>query len=433
MRFLGTQRSKIFSVNELVRFRKTVCVSVANQSISSGTNFAIGVYLATTFRSSEFGLYGIGFAAALLYAGVANALVITQMVVHLPEQPEAGRASYATRMLILLSALSSMAAMAMLAVFIIMSRLGLEDYWLPLLTCTTVAAICHVFKDFFVRYAYSRRREGGALLVNASVAVAALLGFIFLVVSGHPRTAVAALWIYALSQMVGALVGLLLADLSLAATSRSSVKMDVRQAWNGGRWALGGTAVIWLQSQAYVYISAATVGPVAVAYANAAKLFISPFQFLSPAISQLMLPRLASLKSLDLGRLLRVAQAYGAIMVAGGILYLVILSLAFPHLESLIFEGKYDRIGWGVAAWGGVLVTQIARESASTTLLALREFRSLMLSNSGSAVAAILATYFLARQYGASGAISGVAVGEAIFAYLIWRRVSAASAPSRPG
>ena len=92
-------------------FGKALSISVINQVVSSGTNFALGIYLVRALTPTEFGLYGIGFAIALLYSGVGNALLLTQMVVHVPDKANEDKLHYAARVLVLAAVFSLLTAL----------------------------------------------------------------------------------------------------------------------------------------------------------------------------------------------------------------------------------------------------------------------------------------------------------------------------------
>jgi len=65
-------------------------------------NFLFGLYLVRNLPPVEFGLYGIGFAITLFYAGIGNAMFLTQMVVHIPNKAAEDREPYAARICLIM-------------------------------------------------------------------------------------------------------------------------------------------------------------------------------------------------------------------------------------------------------------------------------------------------------------------------------------------
>ena len=179
---------------------KALSISAINQVVSSGTNFALGIYLVRVLTPTDFGLYGIGFAISLFYAGVGNALFLTQMVVHVPDKAQEDRLPYAARMLV---ALAVFCALTVSVVGFVMALGGVWSHllheYVDLGMAVTAASIAYLLKDFFVRHAYTARKEIWALVINVFVALA--LAALLMVQHQFPTgiDSTSALWIYAAS------------------------------------------------------------------------------------------------------------------------------------------------------------------------------------------------------------------------------------------
>src|SRR3954463_1144136 len=86
---------------------KPVATGVLNQALGSVTNFAMAFVLLRWLSVADYGAYGMGMTVCYFYAGVGNAAVVTQLVVHYPEKQLEERALYAARMLAALSLISA--------------------------------------------------------------------------------------------------------------------------------------------------------------------------------------------------------------------------------------------------------------------------------------------------------------------------------------
>lgn len=408
----------------LWRLSKLCSASAANQVISSGTSFAVGLYLSKVLSPSQFGLYGLGFSAVLFVAGVLSACVTTQMVVNLPERRVSVQAEYAARMLALLVLiLAGLLLLTMLVVFGSSIFLPTNSrFWYGLVVA--LASASYVFRDFFVRYAYSTRSEGMPIVIHLVVALVAAVGLISLGITGIELSALSAIIVFAIAHATGALAGLVLVRLPVGKLSSKSLGVDAKEAWRNGRWALGGAGVVWLQSQAYLYIAAALLGLNGAGLVNAAKILVSPIQFLMPAVTQLVLPRLATARVEAPRSLFRIARYYvfGAAGLAS--LYLVLLAATFSDVNRLLLGDKYRNLGAIVACWGVVLLAQVVRDASSITLQALKLFDKITVANMASATLALVASYLLCLQFGAQGAVLGVGVGETALAFALWRVVT---------
>src|SRR3954471_11983610 len=80
--------------------RKALSTSIANQALSSATNFALAFVLVRALSTSDYGIYSLGLAVCYLYAGVGNSLFLIQMVVHISDRAPEERLPYAVRILV---------------------------------------------------------------------------------------------------------------------------------------------------------------------------------------------------------------------------------------------------------------------------------------------------------------------------------------------
>lgn len=401
---------------------KALSISVLNQVVSSGTNFAFGIYLVRVLTPTEFGLYGIGFAISLFYAGIGNALFLTQMVVHVPDKAPEDRLPYAARML---TAVMLFCLATIVVAFMVLWIGGSWSDWMAqysgLGAAITGASVAYLLKEFFVRHAYTARKETWAFVASIAVAVTLVAILLLQHYALVEFTPVQALWLYAEGQFAGAVVGFAQAQLPLNAVRRGRLLGDLLEAWKGGRWATGGVSVTWAQSQSYTYVVALFVGPAGVGYANAARLLIAPVAFLFPAIDQVVMPRLASMRASNLPGMLKTGRLVAAGLLIVVVAYSAILLSQVDIIAPIVLGSHYDQIAPLVAVWCLILFLQVARNGASTMLQAMKRFRSLMLTNAVSAAVAVGAAVVLMRIMGIPGAILGTAAGELILAVLLWR------------
>jgi len=412
--------------SSIVAIGKVLSVSMLNQVVSSGTTFFLGIYLVQVLTLEEFGLYGIGFSISLLYSGVGNALFLTQMVVHIPDKSPLDKIHYSARMLVMLTLFCFLSFLLLLCIVLF----G-EFYWYTLreysefIFSIMAAAIANLMKDYFIRYSYIIQKESRALITSLCWSIAIILLLTLMHFLDFKLTAVVVLWIFSLSNFIAVLISFFINKLPVLKIRKDLMLEDFHEAFTGGRWALGGVSVTWLQTQAYVYISAALLGSAGVALANAARVFISPFNFLLPAINQIALPRFAELRNKNRSRLIRIVYLYTLSLSLAGILYVLLLLIVVEKIIPLVLGNKYtiEEIKPLIYVWCAALLFQLIRSGSSSLLQVLKAFKVLMMDNLISAFITIVMTYFLATQFGVLGAIVGISIGEFILAILLWNRI----------
>jgi O-antigen/teichoic acid export membrane protein len=403
--------------------KNALLLSLLNQVISSGSNFAVGVYLARTLPLHDYGIYGICYGICMLYVGVGNAIILTQMLVTMAEVDAPQQTAYASQMLqsvLILGVLSLLlVGVTLLAAFLFDP--GLADYF-PTIAAVALMSILFLCKEFFIRYAYIMRVERLAVWVSG-LAVAVLgVGLAIERAAGVPLTVVHVLLLSAAGMAIGALIGYRNSPLRIPPDVRGSVTAFIAS-WQHGRWALGGVAVSWVQSQTYTYVLAALLGPTGVGQANAARIFVSPFSFLIPAVNQIAMPRLADLRQAQPHLVMRVGLQLTAGLLVLAILYSFVLLQSLPMVADLILGRQDPAVQSLVWIWCVVVCNQMILNGGSTMLQVLRRFRALALLSAASAIAAVLSALVLVRLVGPPGAIWGVAVGEVLLSLMVWGEI----------
>jgi O-antigen/teichoic acid export membrane protein len=398
-------------------------ISLLNQVVSSGGNFLIGVYLARTLSLADFGMYGISNGICQLYIGVGNALLLVQMMVNMPDKTEADKDAYASRMLLGVLIMGAVTLVLVTSVAII--TILMQPNWQRfsgIIISITLAAVSFLAKDFFISYAYIRRRESLALSVSILSVSILCTGLIIEYLAGIELTAQNVLMLYAAGDAVAAAYGYWSSPLGIARHSRKLMP-DFIEAWSHGRWALGGVTATWIQAQTYTYVLAFFLGPVGVGQANAARIFISPFNFLIPAINQIAIPRLADLRQTDRKKMLRISILLTSGLFIIAVIYSAILLTSLDFVFNVIL-GRHDTsVKALIPIWCVVLIVHMSLTGGVGLLQVMRRFRALMLFNIPSAIVAIVTAILLIQQVGSSGAIWGMVAGEIMLTILVWREI----------
>jgi len=140
------------------------------------------------------------------------------------------------------------------------------------------------------------------------------------------------LLLYGLSNGAGVLVGYVLVQIPLRQLDRSRLFPDLVELWSGGKWAAMTVFFYFLRTQApYLDYRLPLLGPVGVAHLNASRMFVTPAVMLTPALSQVLMPRLATLRASDPRK----------VNAAGMMFTLVLLSISIVYSLLRFFSGRY--------------------------------------------------------------------------------------------
>lgn len=399
-------------------------LSLLNQVVSSGGNFLLSIYLARVLSLADFGIYGIGYGLCMLYVGIGNAIILTQMSVNMSAQETDQRDTYAAKML---SAVLALGALILILAGVTVTVIGLTSLGgmplIEIISAIAIAAVLFLCNEFFISYAYLQRRESLALAVNG-MTMLVLYSCLYTEHSlGIPPSVVHALFFYALGAAAGAATAYTLSSIELRKGMHGFIP-TITDSWRHGRWALGGVIVTWMQSQAYAYIAMVFLGSAGVGLVNAARLFISPFSFLLSAIQKITIPRLADLRETNPSRVLHVSILLTAGLTTLTIIYSLILLGSANFMSELVLNRHDAAIASLVGIWCLVLIFQMIRTGGSVLLQVQKKFRILTLLNIPSALIAVGLALLLIQTHGAVGAVWSVAIGEFALSLLIWREIS---------
>lgn len=400
---------------------KALSVSVLNQVVSSGTNFALGIYLVRTLPPAEFGLYGIGFAVSLFYAGIGHALFLMQMVIHTPNKVPEDRLPYAGRMFLLVALFCSITVLLGILVFLVGCFV-----WEPVTryaefaSAIMAASVAYLLKDFFVRHAYNVRRETWALAIHSATAftTAGLLLMQYRFITSFNSEM--AMWIYATAQISGAWLGYLFARLPVAMRPRSALYADLREAFLGGKWASITILVYFARTQAHTIVVASLLGSVGVAKLNAARLLVTPAVMLTPALGQVAMPRLAAVREQSERRLMTLGLLITFALLVVVLLYCALLLGSYDWIVDKILGENYQGLFVMIALWCLYTCLLALRNGAEMVGQVLKKFRDLNRANIYGAIVSLIVTYWLTVGYGLTGALIGLAMGEIVLIILLY-------------
>lgn len=285
------------------------------------------------------------------------------------------------------------------------------------------ASVTYHFKELFARYAYTARKEIWALKVNLAIAV--MLGCLLTVqhIRDVPITATGALWLYASAQMAGAVVGQVLARLPFVTVRIGQMWSDVKEAWEGARWAVPTNIIYTLRGQAHTIVTTVLIGPVGVAYLNAARLLITPAIFILPPLSQVALPRFATARTQNRKRLLQLGLQFTAIVLMASLLYSGVLLFFLAPITQLFLGDKYAPDMQLAVAWCVFICIHVICVNGTMVAQVLKRFRSILVISIATVFVMLCAIYVLYDLLGISGIIYGMAAGDVFLSVIAWRLV----------
>jgi O-antigen/teichoic acid export membrane protein len=387
---------------------------VADQALSSLTNFAVGVFVARELGPTEFGAFSLAFATYLFALNASRGLATDPLSVRFSDVPaaswrEAAAAATGTAVLVglvlgagcVLAALvlDNVVGRAFLALGLMLPGLLLQDSW---------------------RYAFFTARRGRDAFLNDLVWAVALGPFLAAVMlSGqlHVQWFVLA-WggAAAVGGLAGAVQARILPRLSLAARwHRTHQHLAVRY--------LSENITFNTATQLRLYGVGVISGLAAVGALRASELLLGPVNLVMMGVGTLMaIPEAAKLANRDLARMRRFVIGITVLTASAGLLWGLIVGMLPDRLGEQLMGATWQPavallvpttamialLGVWAGAWAGLRALGAARRSLRSQLLGASAFLV------GALAGAVID--------GAAGAAWGSAAGNLVASFIWWRQ-----------
>ena len=403
---------------------RRVAISVVDQSLLSLLNFVIGIWLIRSASKYEYGLYLAGNAAVTYLLGIQAALVNVQMTVRAPLYQGKERVHFCAALVkaqLLFFSIPSLLFAGGAVVFTI----GGGAYRDEMLLAGTVAMtfIGVLAREFFRSYFFQEQNPLAVLIIDIFYSIFLLCGLAVAVWTLHRDIHIAFLLTAGGASLI---VGVVAARFAHLPSLREvhGIKTAVAEAWHGGRWALAGMSVTWIQDQSYIFLVGTIAGASATAEAGASRLFLAPATLTLAGIFRVLMPRWAHMR--QSGEMMKVrSMTLRTAWVVAGIVaaYAVVASVVQKKAIPILFPGEYGNIGILVIFWGIICDLQAARTAYSTGLQVFERFREITIVNTYSAAIVLVSGYYLVHMYGVSGGMMAQVIGEFTLTGLLWRSV----------
>lgn len=403
--------------------RVQVLSGFLNQAMSSIANFGYGLFLLRTLEMKDFGIYNIAFAVMLFFGSALHGLLFVQMTFIAPTFPKAQQRKFIARVELLLFAIVLAVCCLSLFTLLWLKAAAPASQYPDLLVATVAISVAYGLKEFHIRLAFNEERGLDAVAIHLLLALTLFAGTLYVVSSGREFTLTLAMLLYALAHMIAFAYGQIRAQLGLRGHDWDDLAITFKHIWSGGKWETLTSVVMALRNQAHTIIVGAVVGPVGVAKINASRLLVTPAVMSIPALSQIMLARMAKIREAEGIKGIRSIQqkfAFGLGFIA--LAYSALLLIAYPFLADLLFGERYQDMFWLTFFWCCFAISWVMRATYHGAIQAARKFQMVSLINSISAAFALVAVYVMTLSFDLAGAIIGVVLGD-LFVALALRRI----------
>lgn len=382
------------------------------QALWSILNLGVNLLLLRVTTPDQFGTYAIWANVAFVFVSLQNALTVTHLAVLPPgEGTDSTRLPTERIMHGVTGIFLALTGLGVLAVTLLLKGQG-HQIGAPLAALFVPAFL---MQQYFRFLSFSRGRPIEALVQTAGVLVSAVA---LLLLGAKLTTALSADDILGLLGLSYGGIGLVSGVLAL----RSQGISFSRETLRGFRtflkptgWLFLGVTSTEVLTRFYAFAVAGAFGPAALASLTATQLLLRPIPLLATAWSQVARVDFVRRKEAGQWRVfgwMVMGALVGGLIVSG--VWSGAVTLTWPWISNLAFEGKFRQDQWMVMLWGGSAALSLVQIIINTPLQVLQDFRALAIANAAASLVSAAGILIGMRMLGPGGAIVGTALGQLV-------------------
>ena len=391
--------SRVSRISKLLRQGPTL--TVMDQALSSGSNFAVAVVVARLAGARALGVFSLAYAIWLFLASLHRSLVTDPMAIHGDARSSAAKRKIGTGLAADLL-LGVVGACICLAIGLALRLAGQETFGTALLSVSPWL-VALVAQDFWRWAGFMSGRPGRSLANDAVFAgiQAVLFGYLLLDVDNPSTTLVVGAW--GVAAAGAALFGFWQFGVRPVPSGAWAL---LRSRWHLSGWLVGHEVSMWGTSQGLLVVSGAFLGPVALGGFKAAQTLVSgPAMVLFQAGGSVGLPEaskaLAEQGDAGLRRVTRWVNLAAGSAVA---LIAVVVIFAGRQIMTTVYGPAFGSYHMAASLLGVGFTVGTSALGPIMALKAMRRTRPLLETQLMTFVATMVMVLILAPIFGANGA-----------------------------
>ncbi|GBQ31447.1 lipopolysaccharide biosynthesis protein [Gluconacetobacter sacchari] len=385
-------------------------ISLSDQALGALLNFTVNLWMAREGLPNSYGVYALWLAVAWI-TGTAQSTLITCHLSGLTALDGEERAT-AERFLLTIQILFVLAAF--LATALVMAILGQHHSKFH-------AAGAIVFVPMFLVYQYTRALFFAHHRADFATALTATSLFLFIVaastcsLAGDTPTPDIGLLLAGGSYGTAAFTWLLTRTKGQRPLLRWREMRPHLHYLGSSGWILLGAASAELTSRMFNFVGAWRYGALALAELTATQVVIRPAWMLSAAWASISLPQLSRMWAhRDRHPFMTTIVAGLALPLVGSILWTGGIALSWPELSHLLYKGHYQQNSTLVLLWGANVILGGLSAVGTITLLSMRQYRILALTDVAAALTTTSCMVLIAMNSHPAMVIVGTVAGQTV-------------------
>lgn len=397
---------------------KQVSITLLDQAVVSGANFATGLMLARFLGLEEFGKYSFIWMLVLLVTNIQLAAIITPMMSLGPKQPLDEHDGYYGAVLIQQTFWAGCSSLFFYFVMLLANNFY-REYDLKLLAFASALALFgKQMQDYLRRYFFVNKKAMLAF-VNDVVCYLGQLFCFLLLFFYKAMNARVVFYIIAFTSVIAFLFGL--SNHLPVKCSGAMFKVVARKHLVFARWMVASSIMQWLSGTYYFIIVGSVLGPIALGGMKAAQNIVGIAHILFQAMENFA-PAGASRALRRGGRELLIAyiQKISVIGMAGTAVFVCVIWFNVDWLLIKIFGPEFVEYSYVVKWFGVFYLISFLNMPIICGLRAIEQTKQLFLASFFTGVLSLLIAIPLTNYFELNGAMLGLLLTKTILLLILF-------------
>lgn len=389
----------------LKKFRSLAGLSVIDQSLVSGINFATGIYLAYTLGIADFGRYSLILLIVQFCIEIQRSVITSPIFIFAAEKDNAGYLASLYPVQIVFAFILTIVG----AGFIYASGFWFEKWQIaPFVLPAAFYILTRLQQEFYRRYFFATQDGKKTLGIDLIYALIMITGFIAF--SRNMSTQIA-LWL----GTAASIIPLFFYKIKFS-FSRKVIQATTRKHYNFGKWLFISSLANYLSSNLLLFIGSAMIGSAAAGMMKIGQYIMGGMIILYQAIDNVVPYKLSKFVQNRQFPALKVNyKKYLQIVFLATALHAIIVYHLIGPILRQINGGAYDNVQYQIAV-GYILFTFLLTASYSLQYLlrAFQKTKPIFMASFISALIVIASGNWLITRYEIMGILYGFFLSQTI-------------------
>jgi O-antigen/teichoic acid export membrane protein len=390
-------------------------LSIIDQGLYSGANFALSMILARWMTLEEYGAFSIAYATSLLLTGIHQVFVIEPLIVIGPANYSTKLPAYLQRALILHFIITGLLAGAGAITSLFFSHSLSQAIFFMSLTLLVVPLLNVVRRIF-----YMDARSGFSACISGSYFVALML-WVFGMHLTRIETATAAFVGMGSASLLASVFGLKLARLGLSNPVEPGPALAKvwEEHWELCKWLFPSALLYPLLVHVQTFLTGAYLGLAAAGMLRVLQNPILPILQVITALMSLIIPNLArSYAEGDRRGVYRRGFQFTAVLTAFALAFELALVLSGSLWDRVLYKGQYTAVEWLMPIVGIIPVFTAIAQGGSVILRAVQKSGLISIANVAGGLSGVLTTVLFIHWWGLPGSVYSLIAAQVVTAFV---------------